>query len=756
MQLTDRAIRLYRFLCDTIKPSAEAWRFSVGAILLSWLLLLMPVAWPVLIVDFTIWKVIGFLTFYFALVAASTLGYWLIRLAMQLPKKFVFALIISLPILLLLTLEFGQITGMALGAGGLLCLIFIGGGVGTLVTRGLHPRTQKFTLGLMTLAVIGMGSILYLSFVRYIDPNPALSEYQLVNRTLSLPDPSLPGEFAVLFTSYGSGTDGHRAEFGDAAGLKTQSVDGSKLIDNWENVIGWSRTRFWGFGPAELPVQARVWYPAGAGSFPLVLIVHGNHPMEDFSDPGYEYLGSLLASRGYLVASVDENFLNLSIGDLINPIDNGLEEENDARGWLLLEHLRQWREWSQSPGHLFYNRVDMRNISLIGHSRGGEAVAIASYFNRLSHYPDDGSVIFDFDFDLKGIIAIAPVDGQYRPRSFSTPMEDTNYFVIHGSDDGDVTSFAGIRQFNRATLNNSDQFKAALYIAGANHGQFNSGWGNQDTMLGWSLRRASLMPERDQRRIAQVYFSAFLDITHRRRREYLPIFENVSYAANWLPETFYVNNYQKLFTRWLANFEEDGDLNTGTMDNLSIQTHAVSKWSEAWQGLKYGVLNSHVLAIAWDERFADEAELSLDLGSPINLGNYRALIFTAAQNTGSTLPDDFDLDTVEEEGDSEEGDEEEYQLLNWSIVLEDVDGNSARQVLSQAELLYPQVRSNTLRAQYGYSGARSEAIMKYYSFPLDEFVEDSEDFSINRVVKIRFLFDQSERGTILVDDIGLI
>ena len=58
-----------------------------------------------------------------------------------------------------------------------------------------------------------------------------------------------------------------------------------------------------------------------------MLIVHGNHNYRQFSDPGYEYLGALLASRGFILASVDENFLN------------GLSGENDARAWVLLKHL---------------------------------------------------------------------------------------------------------------------------------------------------------------------------------------------------------------------------------------------------------------------------------------------------------------------------------------------------------------------------------------------------------------------------------
>ena len=48
-----------------------------------------------------------------------------------------------------------------------------------------------------------------------------------------------------------------------------------------------------------MPVNGRVWYPHGGGPYPLVLIVHGNHNMKDYSDPGYAYLGTLLASRGH-------------------------------------------------------------------------------------------------------------------------------------------------------------------------------------------------------------------------------------------------------------------------------------------------------------------------------------------------------------------------------------------------------------------------------------------------------------------------
>ena len=234
--------------------------------------------------------------------------------------------------------------------------------------------------------------------------------------------------------------------------------------------IAKSRSKYWGFDFKKLPINGRVWYPQGDGPFPLVLIVHGNHNMKDFSDPGYGYLGQHLASRGFILASVDENFIN-----------GNLRGENDGRGWLLLEHLRRWRTWNDSLGSPFYHKVDMGNIALMGHSRGGEAVAVAAAFNRLSHYPDDATIKFDYNFDIKSIVAIAPVDGQYQPAGKPTPVENVNYLVFHGSHDGDVSAFSGLRQYQRIKFTDGQPwFKSAVYMYRANHGQWNTVWGNKD------------------------------------------------------------------------------------------------------------------------------------------------------------------------------------------------------------------------------------------------------------------------------------
>src|SRR5215210_2124011 len=194
----------------------------------------------------------------------------------------------------------------------------------------------------------------------------------LAHQAISAPNPGVAGTFVVRTLVYGSGTDKRRPAFRDSVTLRTRTVDGSPMVSATPEIAK-SRSKYWGFDFKKLPINGRVWYPQGDGPFPLVLVVHGNHNMKDFSDPGYGYLGQLLASRGFILVSVDENFIN-----------GNLRGENDGRGWLLLEHLKWWRTWNDSLGSPFYHKVDMGNIALMGHSRGGEAVAVAAAFNRLS------------------------------------------------------------------------------------------------------------------------------------------------------------------------------------------------------------------------------------------------------------------------------------------------------------------------------------------------------------------------------------
>jgi hypothetical protein len=151
----------------------------------------------------------------------------------------------------------------------------------------------------------------------------------------------------------------------------------------------------------------------------------------------------LLASHGIIAATIDVNFLNGS--------NFG---ENDARAIVHLEHLKQFRSWNNMAGHPLHGRLDLNGILIVGHSRGGEAVGHASFFNRLAAI---GPVVLDgsaglgpYRFGLSAAAAIAPTDRQFVPATGPTVVPDS-YFIIHGSKDSDVFTFEGYHTYERVS-----------------------------------------------------------------------------------------------------------------------------------------------------------------------------------------------------------------------------------------------------------------------------------------------------------------
>jgi dienelactone hydrolase len=430
----------------------------------------------------------------------------------------------------------------------------------------------------------------------------------LSHLTIAAPNPADPGPFAVKRLFYGSGTDKQRPEYGKLVAIKTKTVDLSPYATIPPAQVK-ERKKFWGFDLKKAPINGRVWYPDGAGPFALVLIVHGNHNWREFSDPGYAYLGELLASRGFILASVDENFIN-----------GGISGENDGRAWLLLKHLEAWKKFNETPDGPFYGRVDMTNVAVMGHSRGGEAAAVAAAFNRLKYYPEDFKQEFNFNFGIKSVVALAPVDGQYKPTGRLTPLENVNYLLMHGSHDEDVSSAMGLRQYERLRFTDGQPwFKSVFFMYRGNHGQWNTVWAGKKSTArsGRYLDLRALIGPEEQRQFAKVVISGFLEATLHQRREYLPMFRDHRTAGQWLPKTMYTTRFQESGYRPLAEFDGDVDLTTGTADGVVLAGDGLSTWNEnalplRWRGTE--TQNHNAVWLGWNNRLAPDEKADAKAG----------------------------------------------------------------------------------------------------------------------------------------------
>lgn len=600
---------------------------------------------------------------------------------------------------------------------------------------------------------------------------PSDHETVLAHRTLEAPHPGRRGDHDVRTFYYGSGTDRRRAAYRDSVTLRTDPVDASKLVDLGR--FADERNAYWGFTPEAFPVNGRVWYPHAPdaeGPFPLVLVVHGNHSMKEFSDPGYGYLGELLASRGFIAVSVDENFLNGSI-----------RGENDARGWMLLKHLEAWRRFDAEEGSPLRGTVDLGRVALIGHSRGGEAVAVAAAFNELERYPDDASLEFDFGFGIRSVVAIAPVDGQYRPTDRGVPLEGVSYLVFHGSHDGDVSSFHGLRQYDRVSpgAGAAPGLKAAVYVYRANHGQWNTVWGNRDwgERSGRGLELRALIDGRAQRRMGRLYIGAFLETTLRGDRRYLPLFRDHRVAGEWLPETMYITRYSTPDHRTLADFEEDIDVTTGSARGVRLRGEGLSVWREAELRLRSSNRSTtsasqenQAVRLGWNRTEApDTAPPPLYAvtipgdGPGLPPTDGATSLELALAPTESVPPPESDERSEEESeaGGSGEGEDPgtgDDRTVSLSVAAEDARGNAAAVPLGRYGPIRKPLTIDILRRddhEEERFARRWELVLQSYSIPLSDFVEANPAFEPSALREVRLVFDGTGAGEVVVDEIAL-
>jgi erythromycin esterase-like protein len=231
--------------------------------------------------------------------------------------------------------------------------------------------------------------------------------------------------------------------------------------------------------PAPIEVLAEVTRPVDApGRRPLVLILHGRHstcftggPDGDVSgqwpcpagwEPipshlGYRYLTDVLASQGYLAVSIAANGINGQ--DWAAP-DAG----TSARSLLIRHHLDLWARWADRGGDpwggVVRHRVDLREVVLVGHSRGGEGVNRAAI-----------DALGENRYEIRGLVS-------YGPTAFGRQVTpDVTSAVILPACDGDVLDLQGQAYVDWSRdIASSDALRSAVLALGANHNYFNSEW----------------------------------------------------------------------------------------------------------------------------------------------------------------------------------------------------------------------------------------------------------------------------------------
>lgn len=256
-------------------------------------------------------------------------------------------------------------------------------------------------------------------------------------------------------------------------------------------------------------IRGRLYLPQGTGSFPLIVLLHGNHAtcgietgegnprldisvdfttsgrcpsgyVESPSYRGYDDSARLLASHGYAVASVNAN--RGITGRNGDSTDGGLIY---ARGNLVLRHIEELYKWSRDGESSLLKtdedlnlrgKLDLSSVGLMGHSRGGEGVRYAyNIYNNGTTSSKWKSRIPGLKF--KGIFEIGPVDMGTNNGNSKVEASGVAWNVLIPGCDRDVFDFSGVNPFERMLKNINDGLpKSVFTVWGANHNFFNTQW----------------------------------------------------------------------------------------------------------------------------------------------------------------------------------------------------------------------------------------------------------------------------------------
>jgi hypothetical protein len=622
--------------------------------------------------------------------------------------------------------------GGAAAAAAIYALIALGGGTAAALLTA-KPPSLAGVLYAVPAAAAAIAALIWLygPGAPVFPPQPSASA--------ALPDAAVPvltRSYDVRTFTYGSGSDRWRKEFGRKADLVSPTVDASGFLQEWRR----PRRLFWGFGPEALPLNGRVWMPEGEGPFPLALVVHGNHYMEYFSDAGFAYLGERLAGMGIITVSVDENFLNYSTWS------GGIEPDMTARAWLLLQHLEWIADMSEEPGSAFSGKVDLERIALIGHSRGGQAAALAASFREFFRDAANLPLPEKQRYRIRSVAAIAPIDRAIDGKYIT--LRNVNYLVLQGAMDGDVNVFYGHRQYSRIRWTDGEPyFKSALYIQGANHSQFNADWGDADisSPLHLLLNRKDLLAGEAQRRVAETYIAAFLAATLGGDRGYLPMLRDYRHARDLLPETTYLQQYEESGFVPFVRYNEDEDKTTAAWRGTQINGEGLSVWKELELEDREGdSLFNDAVYLAWDGK--QEAVYEIDLSEfdrwPEALGPDSVLGFDLAN---------ADLNPAHRGAEPPE------------IRLE-IETSSGRRIRIDPDTIQPMppaVHTRFTKSQFfeqairnGALGHSAEATLQTFLVPL-MFPGENLAFGPDRITTLRFYFPEGRPGRIILDNIGV-
>jgi hypothetical protein len=297
-----------------------------------------------------------------------------------------------------------------------------------------------------------------------------------------------------------------------------------------------------------VPLNANVRFPADmAGAttvaqisaaqpnYPVVVLVHGNSSHIN-SYQGYDYLLEHLARNGFIAVSIH-----------MQPGQQGVD-----RARVLQAHLPI----------IFgmFGTHAANNVGIMGHSRGGEAVVIATRLNQQEAW----------GWNINAVISLAPTN-QYTFEQFGGAWARP-YLVIYGSLDGDLGGIGdtGFELYDHASGMN----KSMAFVYRACHDRFNTVWGDGDFGFGQltPTDQAAVISANSHQLIAKGYMTAFFRQHLSAQPQWADLFK-----GEWIPASVSASDANmKIYTQY-------EDTTVRTVDDFE-GAHTATSWQTSTLG----------------------------------------------------------------------------------------------------------------------------------------------------------------------------
>lgn len=258
------------------------------------------------------------------------------------------------------------------------------------------------------------------------------------------------------------------------------------------------------------------------------------------------------------------------------------------------------------------------------------------------------------------------------------------------------------------------------------------------------------------------------------------LFRDLRSAPGWLPKDLYITRFQDDTFRALVDSEEDVDVATPAVEGGRIDGRNFTLWKQKDLAFRQGegTKQNQVVYLGW-KRGKDKPgpaalytvrlpqEPPADWKPP---GAESLLVFSLA-DSGDEAPDPKEKDKgkKKEKSDAEKEKEEKERKakeerdrkegkepLDLSIELVADGGATVRLPLSRFRAVPVPLESRFTRFpdESGIYGDAWEPVMQTFELPLKAFADAKPGFDPAALREVRFVFDRSPEGVVILDDVG--